>query len=466
MLAQLINCLDLPSGSQGPQACPVVAELAGVDKQPHLLNKIELPEIVDTETTIMPINIPSQDNHADQPMTTEMVLSEGHRFLFGFSMELCDSMIMHLEGFAATVLDLSTGVILRQSGRRDRFLTWDAFNNEKYEEGAEKLVYKHGEWKVTNEELAREWVLLKADLDRVCDNHRREVLALLATYKGLENLSLILGERKPVGALETLDIQRQEKAEFSKTLRLTGKNLKLVKKCILQMTDDMVDLKHYGRSISADYLLKMKNMYAGKFFKLLTKFTQGVKTAVGEKRCIFAVSREAHRGFILRVITRYLTEGRWAIVLAKGMAYASMPEVQSWLFTQDCENGLKIFSNSTLESGLRSHGLPKPFSPNVNVAFVTQHFKADVSAELKDYIVDDFRENFTGDTGTIEKKSTNTKETVDVGGVIDVVENNEYDVLYVFHKMDSQIDLTSWASLKHKAKTLSECECYLADLHP
>ena len=187
---------------------------------------------------------------------------------------------------------------------------------------------------------------------------------------------------------------------------------------------------------------------------------------MGEKPCIFAVSREAHRGFILRVITRYLTEGRWAIVLAKGMAYASMPEVQSWLFTQDCENGLKIFSNSTLESGLRSHGLPKPFSANVNVAFVTQHFKTDVSAELKDYIVDDFRENFTGVTGTIEKKSTNTKETVDVGGVIDVVENNEYDVLYVFHKMDSQIDLTSWASLKHKAKTLSKCECYLADLHP
>ena len=50
--------------------------------------------------------------------------------------------------------------------------------------------------------------------------------------------------------------------------------------------------------------------------------------------------------------------------------------------------------------------------------------------------------------------------------MIDVVENNEHDVLYVFHEMDSQIDLTSWASLKHKAKTLSECECYLADLHP
>ena len=253
-----------------------------------------------------------------------------HHFLFNNSLRLCDGMIINWEAFIDNFTDVN-GYIMKEENKRDRFITPVALLDALIgEEPDVKLVRNNGVWKVTNKEVERQWAKLKTKLDSICQAYRDEAMDFFSKYKGLEDLRLILGERKPVGSLETLDIERQENSDYRETLRLTGKTLKLVKKCIVQIDEDMVELKHYGHSLHVEYLFKMKEMYAEKFFSVFTKVKASVELAATTSRPVFLMT-EAEDGLLGRVLAKYLQEGHWIVVLKTGAILVRTESVQGWL---------------------------------------------------------------------------------------------------------------------------------------
>lgn len=269
-----------------------------------------------------------------------------HLLLFWYLMKLCDDMIINWEEFIDQLITQAPVKAVNKKHEHDDVLLdiiesiIDPPKELAYKmpdiNQDEKFVKKKGKLKVANMIVVEEWAILKGQLEGICHAHHDKVVATFSDYNGLENLRLILGERKPVCASETCDITRQEKSEISDVLRCVGKNLKLVRKCIVQIDEDMAELKHYGKSFHVEYLLKIKKMYAEKFLDLFIRTKKGVQAAAGFWVPMFAMPTEFNMSFFYRAMSVYLQDKEWMIIVENGRGFIKRNKsFQGWKFEVD-----------------------------------------------------------------------------------------------------------------------------------